>query len=109
MVNGLERCECGAVFITSNQLEKHKFTCDEVDNDTPKVMKENNYRVTKEQCEEWRRKIMEGKYVAGIAESEDVTKSTIRHHVNGICTHDCDIPVMTWDSSEKEWSVDDEQ
>lgn len=109
MVNGLEECECGAVFITQNQLKKHQFTCDEVDNDTPKVMKENNYRVTKNQCDGWREEILSGDYVADIASDEDVSKSTIRHHVNGICTHDNDIPAMEWDNSNNEWDVEDEE
>jgi len=108
MVNELERCECGAVFITKDQLEKHQFTCNEVDNDTPEVMKENNYRVMNDQCEEWREEILSGRYVADIASEEDVCKSTVRHHVNGICTHDGDVSPMEWDNSDREWTAKDE-
>lgn len=107
MVNGLEKCACGAVFITKDQLEKHQFTCDRVDNDTPKVMKEDNYRVTKDQCDKWREQIINGSYVVDIASQVDVCKSTIRHHVNGVCTHDNDVPAMEWDNSNNEWNARD--
>lgn len=98
----LHRCECGKPFLTERGKVVHSYSCEESSKEGGPT-NEFERKVTSEECDGYRKRVLNGESAYKVAEDIGISENTLRYHVKGECMHKVDHPECSYNREDNEW------
>ena len=94
----IQRCDCGRICLTDDQLKSHQAHCSEVNTD-----EDTSGIVCEDRCTLWRKLLPTYQTAEEMAEDIEYSGNTLRKHIRGECHHDS--YEFYWEWTGKYWEA----